>query len=156
MLFCIRNQGKRKAGLQTLDHRQTDTIDRNKTLWDDKGTQMFREFDLNRVCNPVSLDGEHTSRCLNMALHQVSAYASIRQKSAFQVDMRTWLQASQAGATKGLRHHINAKPVLASPGYRQTRSINGYCPSSRSLEASGWLVSPALPVRTAEWFRSPR
>src|SRR5260370_12259208 len=60
-----------------------------------------------------------------MALNQVSSYASIRQKRAFQVDMRTWLQASQAGATKGLRHHINAKPVLASPGYRQTRSING-------------------------------
>src|SRR5260370_31887678 len=60
-----------------------------------------------------------------MALNQVSSYASIRQKRAFQVDVRTLLQASQAGATKGLRYHINTKPVLASPGYCQTRSING-------------------------------
>src|SRR5260370_28139040 len=124
MLFCIRNQGKRKAGLQTLDHRQTDTIDCNKTLRDDKGTQMFREFDLNSVCNPLSLDGEHTGRCLNMALHQVSAYASIRQKSAFQVDMRTWLQPSPARATNGLNPHTNAQPLLPSPGYPQQPSIN--------------------------------
>src|SRR5713226_7052941 len=60
-----------------------------------------------------------------MALHQVPAYASIRQKRAFQVDVRTWLQASQAGATKGLRYHINAKPVLTPPDYRQAGSING-------------------------------